>query len=224
MIRFIDQPLVLVASPSCKNRTRKRWRKARRAIRALCSNGGGLYRGRLYPRHSKNRRTDRGTYLSLSRYGAVIRADTRSLYGLYFDSIEPPSFATFALLSRRQTVEIDKIRERGERKGVTWRNWRGGNATLIKSRRFWDFTRRDEAKTRRCSFVLRIRSRTAFLALTMTSVTWRLCTRKRRWLLRFGSNYDRGAENSLVCCCHPRYRQTISPGEFWQIVIAFEKG
>lgn len=162
--------------------------------------------------------------ISLSRYGAVIRADTRSLYGLYFDSIEPPSFATFALLSRRQTVEIDKIRERGERKGVTWRNWRGGNATLIKSRRFWDFTRRDEAKTRRCSFVLRIRSRTAFLALTMTSVTWRLCTRKRRWLLRFGSNYDRGAENSLVCCCHPRYRQTISPGEFWQIVIAFEKG
>lgn len=58
--------------------------------------------------------------ISLSRYGAVIRADTRSLYGLYFDSIEPPSFATFALLSRRQTVEIDKIRERGERKGVTY--------------------------------------------------------------------------------------------------------
>lgn len=58
--------------------------------------------------------------ISLSRYGAVIRADIRSLYGLYFDSIEPPSFATFALLSRRQTVEIDKIRERGERKGVTY--------------------------------------------------------------------------------------------------------
>lgn len=146
----------------------------------------------VYPRHSKNRRTDQGTYLSLDM--APLFAPTLDPFMAAFRFYRPPSsFTTFALLSREQTVEIDKIRAL---LGCLLVSWRGGNAALIK-RRFWGFTRRDETKTRR-GFVLWIRSRTAFLALTMTSVTWRLCTRKRRWLLRFGSNYDRGAENSLV--------------------------
>lgn len=146
----------------------------------------------VYPRHSKNRRTDQGTYLSLDM--APLFAPTLDPFMAAFRFYRPPSsFTTFALLSREQTVEIDKIRALL----ACFVSWRGGNAALIKRCRFWGFTRRDETKTRR-GFVLWIRSRTAFLALTMTSVTWRLCTRKRRWLLRFGSNYDRGAENSLV--------------------------
>lgn len=147
----------------------------------------------VYPRHSKNRRTDQGTYLSLDM--APLFAPTLDPFMAAFRFYRPPSsFTTFALLSREQTVEIDKIRALLACLLRVLTRWK---RSVNKAVSVLGFTRRDETKTRR-GFVLWIRSRTAFLALTMTSVTWRLCTRKRRWLLRFGSNYDRGAENSLV--------------------------
>lgn len=63
----------------------------------------------VYPRHSKNRRTDQGTYLSLDM--APLFASTLDPFMAAFRFYRPPSsFTTFALLSREQTVEIDKIR------------------------------------------------------------------------------------------------------------------
>lgn len=63
----------------------------------------------VYPRHSKNRRTDQGTYLSLDM--APLFAPTLDPFMAAFRFYRPPSsFTTFALLSREQTVEIDKIR------------------------------------------------------------------------------------------------------------------
>lgn len=133
--------------------------------------------------------------------GGVI---ARSLYG-HLRFYRPPSFTTFASCRKGKQVEIDKIAT-GEHyllsrvRGKVKTQPRNKIASVLLH----------AAKTRHRALCFGWYARE--YAVTMTSVTRRLCTRKRRWLFRFGSNYDRGGENSRASCLPcARYRQA----DFW---------